>query len=119
MKIKKAKKMSPLALLFVGGIILTIGDIAAAEWVRIGNHYMYFLVFIFYFLGMILLMNSYKSEDIPVASLVMVIFNVVILFFVGIFMFGEEASLIKIIGIFLCFVSIFLLEFGKGGAIDK
>jgi multidrug transporter EmrE-like cation transporter len=113
MKIKKTKKISPLVLLFVGGIILTIGDIAATEWIRFGGKYMYFLVFTFYLLGMIFLMNSYKSEDIPVASLIMVIFNVVILFFVGVFMFGEEASLIKIIGIFLCFVSIFLLEFGK------
>ncbi len=105
--------MSPFTILLIGGIILTIGDIAAVEWISYGGVYRYAMVFIFYLFGMMLLMNSYKSEDIPVAGLIIVVFNVVMLFFIGVFIFGEDVSLKKIVGILLCFVSIFLLEFGK------
>ncbi len=62
---------------------------------------------------MIFLINSYKTEDIPVASIILVIFNVVILLFVGVLVFGERISFGKVLGIVLCFISIFLLEFGK------
>jgi multidrug transporter EmrE-like cation transporter len=113
MKTKNNKKMSPLILLFIGGIILTIGDIIAAQWIRFGGNYLYIFVILFYFIGMIFLINSYKNEDIPVASIILVIFNVVILVFAGVFLFGESINLLKILGIVLCFVSIYLLEFGK------
>lgn len=113
------KKNSSLKLLIVGGIILTIGDIIAAEWVRFGGNYLYIFVFLFYLLGMILLVNSYKTEDIPVASTILVIFNVVILVFVGVLFFGENINLGKVIGILLCFISIILLEFGKIGIKQK
>lgn len=110
---KQIKKISPLTLLFIGGLILTAGDIIAAQWIRLGGNYLYFLVTLFYFTGMVFLVNSYKSEDIPVASIILVIFNVVILIFAGILFFGESINLLKIIGIVLCFISIFLLELGK------
>lgn len=110
---KNIKKISPLFILFVGGLVLTAGDIIAAQWIRFGGGYLYILVTLFYFTGMVLLINSYKSEDIPVASIILVIFNVVILVFAGLVFFDEKITLLKILGIGLCFVSIFLLELGK------
>jgi multidrug transporter EmrE-like cation transporter len=92
---------------------LTLGDIVATQWIRHGGNYLYLFVIIFYFIGMIFLINSYKTEDIPVASIILVIFNVVILLFVGVLVFGERISFGKVLGIVLCFISIFLLEFGK------
>lgn len=113
MSLEKSKIISHLALLFIGGVVLTLGDLVATKWIRFGGGYLYFLVFVFYLFGMMLLVRSYKSEDIPVASLIMVIFNIIILFFAGFFLFDESINLTKIIGILLCFISIFLLEFGK------
>lgn len=110
---KHIKKISPLVILFIGGLVLTAGDIIAAQWIRFGGSFLYLLVTVFYFIGMVFLINSYKSEDIPVASIILVIFNVVILIFAGILFFGESINLLKVIGIGLCFVSIFLLELGK------
>ncbi len=106
-------KKNPLLILFSGGIILTIGDIFAAWWVREISGYFYFVVIIFYLIGMMLLVKSYENKNISVASLILVLFNVIILFFVGIFIFGETVNIFKIIGILLCFVSLYLLEFGK------
>jgi multidrug transporter EmrE-like cation transporter len=114
MKKRKKWKIPSLGLLFIGGVILTLGDIVAAYWVREGGGYLYLAVIILYLVGMVQLVASYKSEDIPVASTILVIFNVIILTIVGAVMFGEEVSFTKISGILLCFVALVLLEFGKG-----
>ncbi len=103
----------PLVQLLVGGVILTLGDLVAAQWIRFGGSYLYLFVLLFYFVAMMFLLNSYKSKNIPVASIILVIFNAVTLIFAGMFFFGEHLNPQKIIGILLCFVSIFLLEFGK------
>jgi multidrug transporter EmrE-like cation transporter len=106
-------KLPPLATLFVGGLILTFGDIVAAQWIRFGGAYLYLVVLFFYLIGMMFLIASYKTEDIPVASIILVIFNVTILAFVGAFLFGEELTIGKVAGIILCFISIWLLQYGK------
>jgi multidrug transporter EmrE-like cation transporter len=112
--IKKRNKNFPsIILLFLGGVILTIGDVIATQWIRFGGNYLYIIVLLFYLAGMIFLVKSYKTEDIPVASIILVIFNVIVLIFIGVFLFNEEINFLKILGIILCFISIFLLEFGK------
>jgi len=112
-KFFKSKKVSPLIMLFMGGIILTVGDVVAAEWVRVGGNYLYFYIMIMYFIGMMILISSYKLEDIAVASTVLVIFNVAILTVVGALWFGEVVSLTKIVGLLLGMVAVVLLEMGK------
>lgn len=112
-RMRKKTRKNPLFLLLSGGVFLTIGDIFAAWWVKGQFGPFYFLIMLFYLIGMVLLVRSYKTEDIPVASLILVIFNVVILFFAGIFLFDETINSLKIFGILLCFVSLYLLEFGK------
>jgi len=111
---KRNKKLSPLVILFGGGIILTVGDIFAAQWVRFeGGIYLYLITMLFYIIGMVFLIKSYDKEDIPVASIILVMFNVIILTIVGITVFKEEVTLTKIVGMILGFISLVLLEFGK------
>lgn len=111
---KKKKKLSPLIILLGGGVVLTLGDIFAAEWVRTdGGLLLFFITMIFYIFGMAILIKSYEGEDIPVASIVLVMFNVTILTIVGILFFKEEITITKIIGIILGIISLILLEFGK------
>lgn len=101
-------------MLFGGGIILTIGDIIATEWVRVeGGLFLYLLTMVFYVIGMAILIKSYEREDIPVASVIMVVFNVIILTIVGVTIFQEEITISKVVGILLGFISLMLLEFGK------
>lgn len=110
---KYFKKISPTVILFIGGLILTAGDIIATEWVRYGGANLYLPVMLFYLIGMILLVDTYKHKNIATASTILVIFNIVILFFVGIFFFAENVNVQKVVGILLCFLSIYLLEIGK------
>lgn len=109
----KNRNYQSLSILLLGGLILTLGDIVAAHWIRLGGSGLYMTVFVLYLVGMIFLVKSYKTENIPVASITLVIFNVVILFFAGILFFDESVNFLKVFGIALCFVSIFLLESGK------
>jgi multidrug transporter EmrE-like cation transporter len=109
----KNKNISPVILLFIGGIVLTIGDILAVRWVHGGQLYLYALVLILYFIGMVFLIASYKTEDIAVASTILVIFNVIILFVVGVVWFNEIITIKKVVGVLLCFVAVILLELGK------
>lgn len=109
----KIKKINPRVLLFIGGVILTIGDILAALWIKSGYHGLYIIIFFLYLISMMILIESYQKVNVPVASTILVIFNVVTLFFAGILFFGESLNAYKVLGILLCFVSLFLLEFGK------
>ena len=113
MKLFKSKKVSPPIMLFGGGIILTFGDVVAAEWVRVGGSYLYFFVMFMYLIGMMILISSYKLEDIAVASTILVIFNVTTLTIVGSLWFGEGITLTKITGLLLGMVAVVLLEMGK------
>jgi len=112
-KIWHKKRLSPLVLLFIGGVITTAGDIVAAEWVRAGGVYLYLLVMTLYLIGTFFLLDSYQSEDIAVASTLLVIFNVSTLVVAGMIIFGEELSPTKVIGIMLGLVAVVLLELGK------
>ncbi len=113
MKKEKINKVQLLSILFISGILFTAGDLVAARWVRFGGSYLYAVIFFFYLTGMVLLMKCYKSEDIPVASIITTIFNVLLLIFAGMMFFNEQLSLLKICAIALCIISIFCLEYGK------
>jgi multidrug transporter EmrE-like cation transporter len=103
----------PLALVFIAGVILTIGDIILKEWVVKSYNTFYIAGLFLYFISMNLLAQSYKYEDIAVASVAMVIFNVVTLTIVGYFVFHENITVYEVSGIVLGIISITLLEFGK------
>lgn len=107
-------KLSPLIILLIGGVILTVGDIIAAEWVRSeGGIVLFASTMFFYIIAMIFLVASYEKEDIPVATVILITFNVIILSIVGIVIFNEELTPGKIIGLVLGLISLMFLEFGK------
>jgi multidrug transporter EmrE-like cation transporter len=103
----------PLILVIVAGLILTAGNIILKEWVIKSYHTFYFAGLFLYFISMNLLAFSYKYEDIAVASMAMVIFNIITLTLVGYFFFHENITVYEISGIFLGIIAIVLLEFGK------
>ncbi|MBP6889077.1 MAG: EamA family transporter [Candidatus Moranbacteria bacterium] len=102
-----------LFLTITAGIILTIGDIVLKQWVRNSSSLFYAGGIFLYLISMNLLAYSYKYENIAVASLLMVIFNILTLTFVGYFFFHENITPYEIIGIVLGIASVSFLEIGK------
>lgn len=102
-----------LFLAIGGGIILTVGDIVLKKWVTTSYNLFYFLGIFLYFISMNFLAQSYKYEDVAIASMMMIIFNITTLTLVGYFIFKENITVYEIAGIFLGMISLFLLEFGK------
>jgi glucose uptake protein len=101
----------PLALLFFGGVILTLGDIVAKQWVASNKNYLFLLVLFLYLFGLIFLVFSFKYKNIAVASLIFVIFNIITLTLVSWFYFNERLTPLELAGIVLGLVAVSLLEY--------
>ena len=103
----------PLILAISSGLILTAGDIILKKWVTSSFTVYYIVGLILYFINMNFLAQSYRYENIAVASLLRVIFNVITLTLVGYFIFKENITAYEITGIILGIIALFFLEFGK------
>ena len=104
---------NPLFLLAIGGGVLTLGDIIFRYWVDQSSPVLYAMGLATYLLGLIFLVESFKYQNIAVASATFVIFNILSLLVVSWAYFGDKISLTQTIGIFLAIVAIFLLEVGN------
>lgn len=99
-----------IILLFIGGVVLTIGDIFMKKWVNTNAYFFYFIWLATYLIGLNFLAQSFKFKNIAVASVIFVIFNVVTLSIVSWFYFKESLSVIQILGIVIGMISIIILE---------
>jgi len=99
-----------LALLLIGGIILTAGDIIMKKWVNTNSVPLFITGILIYIVGMFFLVGSYKYENIAVASAIFIIFNVVTLSIVTWLYFKEPLSVYQTIGIVLSLIAITFLE---------
>lgn len=99
-----------LVFLFLGGIVLTLGDIVMKKWVISGQTYAYFLGIFIYLIGMNFLAQSFKFKNIAVASVLLVVFNVITLTLVSWFFFKEKLSPLELLGILFGVASVVILE---------
>lgn len=100
----------PIVLLFVGGVVLTVGDVVMKKWVNQSGWHLYFAGLMIYFVGLNFLAYSFKYKNIGVASLIFVLFNIVTLCFVSWVYFKETLSLLQILGIVIGLISVVILE---------
>lgn len=109
---RRKKIMNILALVFVilGGISLTIGDLIMKKWIANGGLIIYVLGLVVYLVGMIFLSQSFRFKNIAVASMLLVIFNVVCLVIVSWIFYHEKLTWIQIVGILIGMLSVVLLE---------
>jgi multidrug transporter EmrE-like cation transporter len=101
-----------LAILAIGGILLTIGDLFMKKWVISNSWIIYVFGLIFYIIGLNFLAFSFKFKNIAVASVIFVLFNVFSLILFSYFYFKEGLSTYEIMGIIFGIVAIVLLELG-------
>jgi len=104
-----------IILLLTGGVILTIGDIIMKKWVLSGSSFLYVVGLSVYLVGLIFLAQSYKFENIAVASAMLVIFNVVTLSLVSWLFFKEPLSVLQMAGIALGLAAVFVLALDGTG----
>lgn len=106
-------KLIPLVLLFSGAVIDTLGDVIMKSWVESNRRIVFVIGLVVYMAGITLLAKSYRYENIAVASVIFVIFNVVILAIVSWLHFKEPLTPVQIGGILMGIAAVALLEFGK------
>ena len=100
----------PLLILAAGGIVLTAGDIFMKEWVKNDSMVFYVIGILIYLVGMNFLAASFKFKNIGVASLILVLFNIIVLTIVSWLFFKETLSVPQLIGIVMGLVSVTILE---------
>lgn len=104
----------PLIILFIGGLILTAGDVLFKFWVEKNGAYLsnlYVVGILLYLVGSMFLVQSYKYDmNIVSAGIIQVLFNTIILVLVSYFYFNENLTLLQVIGVILGVVSIYLIK---------
>ncbi len=103
-------KLFPLLILFLGGVILTLGDLLMKEWVAQHKQLFYLLGLGLWIIGSIFLAESFKWTNIAVASMIEVIFNIVTLALASLLFFHEDLNGLQLLGIGLGLVSVTILE---------
>ena len=102
-----------LILLAVGGLVLTLGDLAMKKWVISNKIYFYIVGLIIYLIGLNFLAQSFKYKNMAVASIIFVIFNVVTLSIFSWIYFNEKLNALEMIGLMLGLASVVILELAK------
>jgi len=100
------------AILLVGGVLLTMGDIVFKYYAGHHSPYLYGFGLLLYVGGLIPLIESYKYANIEVASALLVLFNIIILAVVGWLFFREHIGFYEIAGLIFAGIAILLLEIG-------
>jgi len=100
----------PFIILFIGGLVLTMGDIVMKKWVVNNNIPLFITGLAIYLIGLIFLAISFKYKNIAVASTIFVIFNIITLSLVSWFYFKETLTMFQLIGIAFGAISIIFLE---------
>ena len=97
-------------LLFLGGIILTIGDIFIKKW-TIDNNVLNFLSgMALWIVALLLLAYTFKFMNVVSATFIEVLVNVITLVVADLLFFKDPITWLEIIGILLGMVSIYILE---------
>jgi multidrug transporter EmrE-like cation transporter len=99
-----------LSLLLAGGIFYTAGDIYIKKWTFTNSSFDYCLGIFIYGIGINFLAHSFKYKNMAVASLMVIIFNIVILMIFNNFYFREKLATTELVGVVLAIVSICLME---------
>ena len=105
-------QLYPLAVIVLGAVSLTTGDLIFKYWLTYKGGPLYVFGFLFYMFGLVCLVESFKYENIAVASLMLVLFNLLTLTLVSWLYFHEAPSLLASCGLVVGVIALTLLELG-------
>ncbi len=93
--------MYSILVVLGGGVLLTAGDVVLKNWLVTKSSWQYAGGFALYVLGLVCLIESFKHQNIAVASAVLVISNLAMLSIVSWLYFKEPLSPTSIVGMVL------------------
>lgn len=105
--------MHALLLLFIGGTALTIGDIIFKFWITNNRPSLFAAGLMVYVVGLLFLIQTFKTEHIATASMIFIIFNIVTLALVSAYYFEEHLTNLQLTGVVLAMVAVVIMEFGR------
>jgi len=101
-----------MIFLIIAGLLLVTGDITFRFWLDGGHRALYIIGLLQYFGAMALLVQAYRTHHIAVASVIMTIFNAVVVTLILWRFFGDALSTKQLVGMGFAVVAIVLLEIG-------
>lgn len=99
-----------LALVVLGGLILTIGDVFMKQWSMTDSKLTFAMGMFTWVIGLFCLAFSFKTKNIAVASLIFSLSNVIFLTLLSWMWYNEQLTFYQVIGIFLGMSAIVFLE---------
>src|SRR5690606_16376712 len=110
-KLKFFKMNNAILYITFGALFDTFGDLLMKNWV-INNSKIYFAGgMLFYVVGLSFLAYSFTFKNIVIASVLFLIFNVVLLSLVNWFVYSEALSHKEIAGLCLGLMAVVLFEY--------
>ena len=97
-------KFTILGFLLIGGVLLTLGDIALKKWAVTDKYSFYNLGLLLYLVGVIFFSFTLREKNLAIANTILVTVNIVSLVAVSYFYFQEKLSIIQLGGIVLCMI---------------
>ena len=98
------------ALIYIGGFILTVGDIFMKQWSENNNWYSFMYGMLTWIVALLCLAFSFKSKNIAISSLIFTISNVVTLTLLSWLYYKEPLTLVQVFGIGFGIFAIIFLE---------
>lgn len=105
-----AQTLPSLTWTIIGGILLTVGDVALRSWFETHWKFGFTASFVIYVLGMLCMMMSFFGENIAIATVVMVLLNTILYLVISYYLYGDTLHTPQMIGIALGMVAIVFLK---------
>lgn len=102
--------LPPLAWIIIGSSFLTAADISLRYYIENHWNFGFSISFFIYTIGMFFMLMSFFSQNIAVATVVAILFNITGYLILSYFLFGDSISIRESIGLLLGFAAIYLLE---------
>lgn len=101
-----------IAMIVVGGILLTVGDVVLNNWIQAHGWKYFFIGEAFYIIATVILALSFKYKNVAVATLMGIMINIVTLVAFNYFFLHYKMSFLQMAGAGLGVVAFIMLELG-------
>ena len=101
-----------MIFIILAGALLVGGDLVLRLWLDKGYRILYFAGLLQYFAAMTLLVQSYRTHHIALASVIMTILNASVVTLILWRFFGDTISVKQMVGLALAVIGIILIELG-------